>query len=88
MSQKSEYDIMQDEQLARILKTQEDVWRVFRVMSEFVEGFARLSALGPCVSIFGSARVKPNTPYYRLSKSVAKEFGKAGYGVKIGRAHV
>ena len=84
MSQKSEYDVMQDEQLGRIIKTQEDVWRVFRVMAEFVEGFARLSALGPCVSIFGSARVKPNTPYYRLSKSVAKEFGKAGYGVISG----
>lgn len=84
MSAQSEYDIMQDRQLRQVLNVQQDVWRVFRIMSEFVEGFSTLSKLGPCVSIFGSARVKPNTPYYRLAKSVAKEFGKAGYGVISG----
>lgn len=74
----------QDEQLQRLFKTQKDVWRVFRIMSEFVEGFETLSKLDSCVSIFGSARVKPNTPYYRLAKQVAKEFGKAGFGVISG----
>ncbi len=77
-------DRKQDQQLERLLKTQKDVWRVFRVMSEFVEGFDTLSKLGNCVTIFGSARVKPGTPYYRLAKQVAKEFGKAGYGVISG----
>jgi len=84
MSTRSDYDLMQDEQLCRLMDVQQDVWRVFRIMSEFVEGFSTLSKLGPCISIFGSARVKPNTQYYRLAKAVAKEFGKAGYGVISG----
>jgi uncharacterized protein (TIGR00730 family) len=84
MFSRSEYDIYQDEQLGRLLKTQQDVWRVFRIMSEFVEGFDVLSKVGPCITIFGSSRVKPNTPTYRLAKTLAKEFVKAGYGVISG----
>jgi len=84
MSVRREYDLMQDQELTQLLKVQDDVWRVFRIMAEFVEGFSTLSKLGPCVSIFGSARAKPSTHYYRLAKSVAKEFGKAGYGVISG----
>jgi hypothetical protein len=84
MSTRTEYDKIQDEQLDRLVGVQQDVWRVFRVMAEFVDGFSTLSKLGPCVSIFGSARVKPNTPFYRLAKAVAKEFAKAGYGVISG----
>lgn len=84
MTPRTEHDVRQDEQLNRLMDVQQDVWRVFRIMAEFVEGFSALSKLGPCVSIFGSARVKPNTPYYRLAKSVAKEFAKAGYGVISG----
>ncbi len=80
----SKRDKDQDAQLDRLTRTQKDVWRVFRVMSEFVEGFETLSKLDSCVSIFGSARVKPNTQYYRLAKQVAKAFGKAGYGVISG----
>jgi len=84
MSTRSDYDLMQDEQLSRLMDVQQDVWRVFRIMAEFVEGFSTLSKLGPCISIFGSARVKSNSHYYRLAKAVAKEFGKAGYGVISG----
>ena len=84
MFSRSEHDIYQDEQLTRLLKTQQDVWRVFRIMSEFVEGFDALSKVGPCITIFGSARVKPNTEVYRLAKTVAKEFVKAGYGIISG----
>jgi len=84
MAQRSEHDSVQDEQLEQLLRTQRDVWRVFRVMAEFVEGFSTLSKLGPCVSIFGSARILQGSPYYRLAKSVAKEFVKAGYGIISG----
>lgn len=84
MSLRSGYDTKQDEQLLRLMKTQQDVWRVFRIMSEFVEGFDILSKLGHSITIFGSARVKPNTEIYRLAKSVAKEFVRAGYGIITG----
>ncbi len=84
MTPHTSHDLKQDEELARLLKTQQDIWRVFRIMSEFVEGFDHLSKLGPCVSIFGSARVKPASPSYRLAKATAKAFAKAGYGVISG----
>jgi uncharacterized protein (TIGR00730 family) len=84
MTPRSEHDARQDEQLEHLIKTQKDVWRVFRVMAEFVEGFETLSKLGPCITMFGSARAKPGTRYYRLAKAVAKEFGKAGYGIISG----
>lgn len=84
MAAKTSTDRRQDEELERVLRTQQDIWRVFRIMSEFVEGFDLLSKLGPCVSIFGSARVKPGSPIYRLTRDLAKEFAKAGYGVISG----
>ncbi len=84
MVPRTEQDIIINERLDHVLKTQQDVWRVFRVMAEFVDGFSTLSKLGPCVSIFGSARIKPGTEYYRLTKSVAKEFVRAGYGIISG----
>ncbi len=84
MPRKNSTDKRQDEELGRVLRTQQDIWRVFRIMSEFVEGFDLLSKLGPCVSIFGSARVSPGSPYYRLTKELAKEFARAGYGVISG----
>jgi hypothetical protein len=84
MTQHTDRDALLDTQVDLLLKTQQDVWRVFRVMAEFVEGFATLSKLGPCVSIFGSARIGSGTPYYRLAKSVAKEFVRAGYGIISG----
>ena len=61
-----------------------DTWRVFRIMSEFVEGFERLGSLGPSVSVFGSARTKPGTPYYELGVTVGRTLAEHGYAVITG----
>lgn len=61
-----------------------DLWRVFRIMSEFVEGFDVMSRLGPCVSIFGSARTKPGDPAYTLAVEVARELVARNFGVITG----
>jgi uncharacterized protein (TIGR00730 family) len=63
---------------------QEDLWRIFQVMSEFVNGFQIMSRIGPAVSVFGSARTKPGTPAYILAEEVARELVRAGYGVITG----
>lgn len=62
----------------------DDPWRVMRIQSEFVEGFGALAEVGPAVSVFGSARVKPDDPYYALARDVAKGLVHAGYGVITG----
>jgi len=61
-----------------------DSWAIFKIMAEFVEGFERLSKIGPCVSIFGSARTKPEHPHYKLAESIAYELTQNGYGVVTG----
>ena len=61
-----------------------DSWRVFRIVSEFVDGFDSLTALGPSVSLFGSARLAPGTPYYELSVSVAKKIAEKGFAIITG----
>ncbi len=61
-----------------------DLWRVFRIMSEFVAGFEAMSSLGPCVSIFGSSRTQPGTPYYLLAEAVARELVRHDFGVITG----
>ncbi len=61
-----------------------DLWRVFRIMSEFVEGFEMMSRLGPCVSIFGSARTKPGDPAYALAVEIARELVARRFGVITG----
>ncbi len=62
----------------------QDTWRVFRIISEFVEGFEELAALGDCVTIFGSARTKEVHPDYKLARTIGRELVKAGYGVITG----
>lgn len=62
----------------------DDSWRVFRILSEFVEGFDTLGRIGPCVSIFGSARTKPGHPHYELSEEIAFKLTQFGYGVITG----
>ena len=62
----------------------EEPWRIFRIMAEFVEGFDELSTIGPAVSIFGSARIKPGEKYYQLASDTAKEVVKAGFAVITG----
>ncbi|MGL4598413.1 MAG: TIGR00730 family Rossman fold protein [Bacteroidia bacterium] len=61
-----------------------DSWLIFKIMSEFVEGFEKMSKIGPCVSIFGSARTKPEHPYYQLTVEIAEKLCKEGYGVITG----
>jgi uncharacterized protein (TIGR00730 family) len=61
-----------------------DSWLIFKIMSEFVEGFEKMSKIGPCVSIFGSARTKPDHPYYQLTVEIAEKLCKEGYGVITG----
>ena len=61
-----------------------DSWVIFRVMSEFVKGFDTLSKIGPCVSIFGSARTKADNPYYLVAEEIASKLVKQGYGVITG----
>ena len=67
-------------------KTQkgENSWTMFKVLSEFVEGFETLNEIGPCVSIFGSARTQPNHPNYKLAVEIARCLTEAGYGVITG----
>ena len=62
----------------------ESSWLIFKIMAEFVEGFERLGKVGPCISIFGSARTQPGTKYYELATSVARKLSDAGYGVITG----
>jgi uncharacterized protein (TIGR00730 family) len=61
-----------------------DSWAIFKIMSEFVDGFEKMSRIGPCVSIFGSARTKSDHPYYKLAEEIAYELTKVGYGVITG----
>ncbi|MEW6359710.1 MAG: TIGR00730 family Rossman fold protein [Planctomycetota bacterium] len=61
-----------------------DTWRVFRIMSEFVEGYETLARVGPRVSIFGSARTKRGSKYYRMAERVARELVRAGFAVITG----
>ncbi|MCG9879844.1 MAG: TIGR00730 family Rossman fold protein [Bacteroidia bacterium] len=61
-----------------------DSWATFKIMAEFVEGFEKMSKIGPCVSIFGSARTKPDHPYYLLSEEIARKLVQAGFGVITG----
>ena len=61
-----------------------DSWAIFKIMGEFVNGYEKLSKIGPCVSIFGSARTKPDHKYYKLAESIATKIVEAGYGVITG----
>jgi uncharacterized protein (TIGR00730 family) len=59
-------------------------WQIFKIIAEFVEGFEKLSRIGPCVSIFGSARTKPDNKYYLLAEEVGRKLTEKGYGVITG----
>lgn len=62
----------------------EDTWRIFRIISEFVEGFEVLSKIGSAVSIFGSSRIKPDNKYYKLAEETAYLLAKEGYAIITG----
>jgi len=61
-----------------------DSWAIFKVMSEFVEGFEKLAKIGPCVSIFGSARTPRDHEYYKMAEEIAAKLVRHGYGVITG----
>lgn len=73
-----EFDRSQTEQLLK------DSWRVFRIIAEFVDGFETMTSLGPSVSIFGSARMKPGTPYYVMGTEVGQAIAKKGFAIITG----
>lgn len=59
-------------------------WRMFKIMSEFVDGFEKMERFGPCISIFGSARTKPGNKYYSMAVSTAELLAKEGFGIITG----
>ena len=61
-----------------------DSWSIFKIMGEFVEGYERMSAIGPCISIFGSARTIQDDKYYKLTEEISSEIVSRGYGVISG----
>ena len=61
-----------------------DSWALFKIMSEFVNGYEKLSAIGPCISIFGSARTPTDNPNYKLTVAIAKAIAASGYGIISG----
>jgi uncharacterized protein (TIGR00730 family) len=61
-----------------------DSWSIFKIMGEFVEGYERMGQIGPCVSIFGSARTKPDNPHYQTARDIAFMLTQKGYGVITG----
>ncbi len=67
--------------------TKEDPWRIFRIMSEFVDGFETLKDVGKAVSIFGSSRMKSSDRYYKLAEKTARLFAEQGYVIMTGAGH-
>lgn len=61
-----------------------DSWAIFKIMSEFVSGYEKMSKIGPSVSIFGSARTQVDSKYYQLAEKIAYKLTQAGYGVITG----
>ncbi len=62
----------------------QDSWQIFKIMAEFVEGFETMARIGPCVSIFGSARVGAESPYYQQADEIAFKLATAGFGIISG----
>ena len=59
-------------------------WRMFKIMSEFVDGFEKMEQFGPCISIFGSARTKSGHPHYKMAEQIAGHLAKEGFGIITG----
>jgi hypothetical protein len=62
----------------------ENAWTMFKLVAEFVEGFEKLNSIGPCISIFGSARLKPDNIHYKLAVKIASRLTEEGYGIITG----
>lgn len=61
-----------------------DSWAIFKIIAEFVEGYERMAKIGPCISVFGSARTKPDNQYYQMGVRVSELLAEGGYGVITG----
>lgn len=61
-----------------------DSWAIFKIIAEFVEGYERMAKIGPCISVFGSARTKPDNKYYEMGVRVSELLAEGGYGVITG----
>jgi len=61
-----------------------DAWKLFRIISEFVDGFETLSSIGPCISIFGSARVQKSSPHYKTAQELAEKIVQKGFSIITG----
>lgn len=59
-------------------------WQIFKIMAEFVQGFDTLAKIGPCISIFGSARTQPGHPYYELAVEISRQLAEQGFGIITG----
>jgi len=59
-------------------------WQIFKIMAEFVDGFEALAKIGPCISIFGSARTKPGEEHYELAVEISKRLAEEGFGIISG----
>ncbi len=81
---RSSHDAVQDAQLKMLADVQQDFWRLFRILAEFVEGFSVMAQQKQLVTIFGSARTKPGMPYYEMAVAVAKELVRRGFNVLTG----
>lgn len=77
----SKKEVIQQRYNARF---ERDVWGVFKVMGEFVDGYEKMSQVGPSVSIFGSARLKPENEYYQMGVTIARKLAERGFGVITG----
>jgi hypothetical protein len=79
---------MENSQFQRFSEYEEgiesDLWRVFKIMGEFVEGYDRMFKIGPCISFFGSARLKSDHPFYNSAVELAERFTKLGFGIITG----
>jgi len=84
MSAKDKLPKIADPRLAAPASSSREAWRVFGIMSEFVEATERLAGVKPAVSIFGSARVKPDSPYYQLTERIARLLSDSGFSVISG----
>lgn len=61
-----------------------DSWAIFKIMAEFVEGYEKMAKIGPCISVFGSARTSEDNKYYKIGVEISRRLGEAGYGVITG----
>jgi hypothetical protein len=83
MSERTKLPPLADPDTITSAMSARESWRIFGIMAEFVEATERLSAIRPAVSIFGSARIKPESPYYQLTEEIARKLDLAESTVKI-----